>query len=384
MQEPPSPYYCVVVCVAVCRSSPEFIPARILDQLNRWSCILLAWHLRGLVDNGRPSDVSLYHIGCFNLVLPNQHKTPLAAAVLSSLQQQQQQHSIDEILEVYRSAGAVLHIKIPKCKQDQRKRSSNGGSPVSWLDVYKPLLDPALTPFCPARSIAFSMAVSWYVKGAVSARLLSVRRLGSSKAAPKRHMQPDFQSATGSACWKVLTAGDLHSYIPVLYLLQQQQQSSSSGVDSDSSRSSSDSGSCEEEDNSSSTGAMSGNSATPSQAVASSSGGTTAAAAAATTQQQQQYMLLHTKPRKASKLQVVLKLRQLSGYDQRHSLQKDLLQTGIPLELAAKLASHSADETKRYASNCCYELSDSSAMPLKLVSSFSNTAACSGLTYLFA
>lgn len=223
--------------------------------------MLLAWHLRGLVDNGRPSDVSLYHIGCFELVLPNQHSTPLAALVLASLQQQQQ-HSLDQMLEAFKAAGAVLHIKIPKCKQDQRKRASNGDSPVNLLDVYKPLLDPALALYCPTRTIAFSLAVSWFAKGAVSARLLNVRRLGSSKAAPKRHIQPDFQAVTGASCFKVLTAGDIHSYIPVLYLLQQQ-QSTSSGADTGGSGSNSDSGSSEEEEDSNS-----GNSAAPNEQAA--------------------------------------------------------------------------------------------------------------------
>ena len=130
----------------------------------------------------------------------------------------------------------------------------------------------------------------------------------------------------------------------------------------------------EEDDSSSSRGTVGGNSATPS--LAGSSEDTATAA-----QLQQQYTLAHTKPGKASILQVVLKLRQLSGYDQRHSLQKDLMQTGVPLELAAKLASHTVDETKRYAANTCYELSDSSAMPIKLVSIISKTAACSECRY---
>ena len=104
---------------------------------------------------------------------------------------------------------------------------------------------------------------------------------------------------------------------------------------------------------------------------AGSSSGTTAAA-----QLQQQYMLAYMKPTKASKAHVLLKLSQMSGYDLRHSLQKDILQTGIPLELAAKLASDTFDKTKRYAANNCCELSDSNAMPTKLVSIFSKTAAC--------
>ena len=39
----------------------------------------------------------------------------------------------------------------------------------------------------------------------------------------------------------------------------------------------------------------------------------------------------------------------------------------MPLEISAKLASHTADEAKRYAANTSYELSDVTATPLKLV-----------------
>lgn len=65
---------------------------------------------------------------------------------------------------------------------------------------------------------------------------------------------------------------------------------------------------------------------------------------------------------------MLLKLRLLSGYDQRHSLQKDLLQTGMPMEVLARLASHTVEESKRYAANVCYELNDSNGAPIKLVS----------------
>ena len=79
--------------------------------------MLQAWLFRGAVDLGRPSDISLYHIDCFQLVLPNGQKTPLAAVALNSLQQsQQQQHSMDQVLEAFRAAGAVLEICAPKCK----------------------------------------------------------------------------------------------------------------------------------------------------------------------------------------------------------------------------------------------------------------------------
>ena len=47
-------------------------------------------------------------------------------------------------------------------------------------------------------------------------------------------------------------------------------------------------------------------------------------------------------------------------------LQKDATQLGL-LALSAMLASHSVDEAKQYSSNACYELSDDTAIPLKLV-----------------
>ena len=51
------------------------------------------------------------------------------------------------------------------------------------------------------------------------------------------------------------------------------------------------------------------------------------------------------------------------------TLQKDALQTGVPLELSARLAAHTTEEAKRYSGNSCYESSDVAAVPLKLVSS---------------
>jgi hypothetical protein len=51
----------------------------------------------------------------------------LAALVLARLQQQQQQqHSLDEVPEAFTQAGAVLHSSVSKCKQCSRKRSKNG------------------------------------------------------------------------------------------------------------------------------------------------------------------------------------------------------------------------------------------------------------------
>lgn len=79
--------------------------------------VLCLADLGGVVDNiihyGRPSDISLYHMGCLDL--PNGHTTPLAAVVLNSLQIPQQ-HSLAEVLDTLRAAGATLHIQAPKCK----------------------------------------------------------------------------------------------------------------------------------------------------------------------------------------------------------------------------------------------------------------------------
>ena len=279
-----------------CRRSPEFIPARTLDQVNRWTIILLAWLFRGTVDLGRPSDICLYHLGCFKLVLPDGKDTHLAAVVLHSLQQEQQD-SLDELLEAFRTAGAVLEIRVPKCKQSESKRKLNGGQCIEWLNIRRPILDPALSMLCPTRSLAFCMAASWWSRGAVSARLLGVRRFGSTKAAPKRHQQPDFQgSLTADAC-KVPTAADVHSYTPSIYLLEKAlQRCSSDGTDS-SAGEESDPGSADE-----------------AEPEASSSTGVAAA-------QQPGFLLAHSKPRKGSGAKVLLQLRQLSGYDLRHSLQ---------------------------------------------------------------
>lgn len=49
-------------------------------------------------------------------------------------------------------------------------------------------------------------------------------------------------------------------------------------------------------------------------------------------------------------------------------MQKDALQCGIPLPLSAKLAAHTVEEAKRYSANNTYELSDTTASALKLVS----------------
>jgi hypothetical protein len=64
---------CAVCCVCspalAHRGAPEFVPPSVLAQINRWSIVLPSWLFRGLIDLGRPSDISLYHISCFDLVL---------------------------------------------------------------------------------------------------------------------------------------------------------------------------------------------------------------------------------------------------------------------------------------------------------------------------
>ena len=264
--------------------------------------MIQAWLFRGAVDLSRPSDVCLYHLGCFQLALPSGQKTHLAAVVLNSLQQGQQQHSIDQVLEAFRAAGAVLEIHVPKCKQSEQKRRQNGGHNIDWFDISKPLLHPSLGLLCPTRTLAFCMAASWWARGVISARLLGVRRFGSTKAAPKRHQQPDFQGEAQQDAYKVPTAGDLH--IPDLYLLHRQaEQHPSSSMDGDQS---SEAGTCSEGDHD-----EPDNSRT------------------AGSKPQPEHWLSHTKPNKAAKAKVLLiqqlqKLRRLSGYDLRHSRQAGL------------------------------------------------------------
>jgi len=94
-----------------------------LSQVHWWCSVLLAQLFRGAADLGRPADISLYHLG-FKLVLPDGRWVHLAAVVLNSMQQQQ--HSLDELMDTFRQAGAVLQITAPRCKQCQRKQSKNG------------------------------------------------------------------------------------------------------------------------------------------------------------------------------------------------------------------------------------------------------------------
>jgi hypothetical protein len=136
------------------------------------------------------------------------------------------------------------------------------------------------------------MAAMWWSKGAVTARLLTLRRANSSgKAAPKRHEQQDFQAAAPAGSWKVPSSRDLASYTPSLYVLQ---KGPAGGSDS----SSSDSGDGTDDEQQA---AVSGPS--------SSSSGTA------------QYWLAHTKPRKGASASAVLKLRALTGSDARDSQQ---------------------------------------------------------------
>jgi hypothetical protein len=162
------------------------------------------------------------------------------------------------------------------------------------------------------------MVASWFARGAVSARLLGVRRFRTAKAAQKRYQQDDFQHVQqGSNCWKVPTAGDIQSMLPTLYLLEQREQQQKAGSSSDSESSSShSSGSGSESDGSSAADESRnsrGGSALP--LAGTSSGGAS----------QPEFWLSHTKPRKpkqeAPVARIVLTLRLLSGYDQRHSLQ---------------------------------------------------------------
>ncbi|WIA40816.1 hypothetical protein OEZ86_004494 [Tetradesmus obliquus] len=100
----------------------DFIPPRALEQVNRWAMLVLALLFRVLC-NERPSDISLYHLGCFKLQAPDHSSTNLAALALAALQPDAA-HSADQMLEAFRAAGAVLLIKAPKCKQSYDVRHS--------------------------------------------------------------------------------------------------------------------------------------------------------------------------------------------------------------------------------------------------------------------
>lgn len=144
--------------------------------------------------NERPSDITLYHLGCFKLAAPDHSSTHLASLALAGLQQDAVHH-IDDMLEAFRGAGAVLLISAPKCKQSERKRGRGGGQQqhVDWLSVRKHLLQPQLALWDPARLVVLCLMASWFSRGSIAARLLLSRRFRSAKAAPKRQQQPDFQ-----------------------------------------------------------------------------------------------------------------------------------------------------------------------------------------------
>lgn len=135
----------------------------------------------------------------------------------------------------------------------------------------------------------------WWCKGHVTARLLTLRFKASvGQAAPKRHVQPDFQGEVPAEGWKVPTTRDLSSYTPGLYLLQRGGVSAaapSSDSDSDSGSSTSDG------DDDQPQGASSSSSSAP------------------------EFWLAHTKPRKGSAARVLLQLRPVTGSDLRDSQQ---------------------------------------------------------------
>jgi len=302
---------CLTWCgVCACRQHPQYIPASTLgSQIHRWSSVLLAQLFRGAVDLGRPADASLYHLGCFQLVLPDGRWVYLAAVVLNSLQQQQQ-HSLDEMLEAFRQAGAVLQIRVPKCKQCSRKRSKNGDQVVDWLPLRKHILPPELSLLCPTRTLAFCMAAMWWAKGAVTARLLTLRKAGTTgRAAPKRRAQRDFQGDVPAGSWRVPSSRDLASFAPALYLLQHRP----AGAAEDDSSSDSDGSDSEQASGDEEEAAASGSS------TEGSSGNSSA-----------RHWLAHTKPRKGSSAQVLLRLRALSGSDLRDSQQVTHTTAGGP------------------------------------------------------
>lgn len=119
----------------------------------------------------------------------------------------------------------MLLISAPKCKQSERKRGRGGAQQqhVDWLSVRKHLLQPQLALWDPARLVVLCLMASWFSRGSIAARLLLSRRFKSSRAAPKRQQQPDFQAHVPAGCWKVPTAGAWHSSYVVPGGAEQQQ-----------------------------------------------------------------------------------------------------------------------------------------------------------------
>jgi hypothetical protein len=102
----------------------------------------------------------------------------------------------------------VLQISVPKVqaksKQCQRKRSKSGNQVIDG-----PLLPPQLGLLCPTRTLGFCMAATWWCRRAVTARLLTVRKAGSTgRAAAKR----DAQGVVPAGAWKVSSSRDLASH----------------------------------------------------------------------------------------------------------------------------------------------------------------------------
>jgi hypothetical protein len=312
----------------------------------------------------RPSDISLYHLGCFKLQAPDHSSTNLAALALAALQHDAA-HTADEMLEAFRAVGAVLLIKAPKCKQSERKRGRGRAAPlqrIDWLSVRKHRLPPQLSMWDPARLVVLCLMASWFSRGSIGARLLLNMRFGSSKAGPKRQQQPDFQADVSAGCWKVVTAGDLHGSTPTLYLISSSSSSSASKCSADAG---SGSGSGSEGDDEDDAGAK-----LSSSLADEGSNGNAAAATAAEAAEQQQcegdvLRLVHRKPRGGK--DVLLQLKPLTGYDVRHSVQKCAVQCGVRLAVSAQLASHSTEEALKYAANSCYEAVASTGTPIKLV-----------------
>uniref|UniRef100_A0A383VR00 Uncharacterized protein n=1 Tax=Tetradesmus obliquus TaxID=3088 RepID=A0A383VR00_TETOB len=207
----------------------------------------------------------------------------------------------------------------------------------------------------PARLVMLCLMASWYCRGSIGARLLLNRRFGSSKAGPKRQQQPDFQADVSAGCWKVVTAGDLHGSTPTLYLVS----SSSSSCSSMAARDGEGSSSSDEDDGSGGT--------KPSSSPADEgSSGTSAEAGQKQQGDDEVLTLVHRKPRGSKG--VLLQLKQLTGYDVRHSVQKCAVQCGIRLAVSAQLASYSIEEALKYAANSCYEAATSTGTPITLAS----------------
>lgn len=121
----------LLVVLLLCRQRAEFIPATTLGQLLRWSAVALSELFRGSVDLGRPADICLYHIGCFDLLLPSGYSLPLAGVALYGLQQQHPQYSMDQVLETFRQAGAVLRLR-QVSGSDLRDSQQVGPSKCPW------------------------------------------------------------------------------------------------------------------------------------------------------------------------------------------------------------------------------------------------------------